>query len=138
MVLWIIVSYMISLLFYATWFSTQLRESPAVYSTYTFSNLWGSDMDNDEDKGEVVDLTVWREEREREKMEQELRELWDEFVHVTDQLAAYGDAGALKESILDSVVDLRQQVRTDVDFDDAWGWSDYDRFDEDGDREPDY
>ena len=138
MVLWIIVSYMISLLFYATWFSTQLRESPAVYSTYTFSNLWGSDMDNDEDKGEVVDLTVWREEREREKMEQELRELWDEFVHVTDQLAAYGDAGALKESILDSVVDLRQQVRTDVDFDDAWGWNDYDQFDEDGDREPDY
>ena len=138
MVLWIIVSYMISLLFYATWFSTQLRESPAVYSTYTFSNLWGSDMDNDDDKGEVVDLTVWREEREREKMEQELRELWDEFVHVTDQLAAYGDAGALKESILDSVVDLRQQVRTDVDFDDAWGWNDYDQFDEDGDREPDY
>ena len=104
MVLWIIVSYMISLLFYAAWFSTQLRESPAVYSTYTFSNLWGSDMDNDEDKGEVVDLTVWKEEREREKMEQELRELWDEFVHVTDQLAAYGDAGALKESILDSVL----------------------------------
>ena len=138
MVLWIIVSYMISLLFYATWFSTQLRESPAVYSTYTFSNLWGSDMDNDDDKGEVVDLTVWREEKEREKMEQELRELWDEFVHVTDQLAAYGDAGALKESILDSVVDLRQQVRTDVDFDDAWGWNDYDQFDEDGDREPDY
>ena len=95
-------------------------------------------MDNDEDKGEVVDLTVWREEREREKMEQELRELWDEFVHVTDQLAAYGDAGALKESILDSVVDLRQQVRTDVDFDDAWGWNDYDQYDEDGDREPDY
>ena len=138
MVLWIIVSYMISLLFYATWFSTQLRESPAVYSTYTFSNLWGSDMDNDDDKGEVVDLTVWREEREREKMEQELRELWDEFVHVTDQLAAYGDAGALKESILDSVVDLRQQVRTDVDFDDAWGWNDYDQIDEDEDREPDY
>ena len=138
MVLWIVVSYMISLLFYATWFSTQLRESPAVYSTYTFSNLWGSDMDNDEYKGEVVDLTVWREEREREKMEQELRELWDEFVHVTDQLAAYGDAGALKESILDSVVDLRQQVRTDVDFDDAWGWNDYDQYDEDGDREPDY
>ena len=138
MVLWIVVSYMISLLFYATWFSTQLRESPAAYSTYTFSNLWGSDMDNDEDKGEVVDLTVWREEREREKMEQELRELWDEFVHVTDQLAAYGDAGALKESILDSVVDLRQQVRTDVDFDDAWGWNDYDQYDEDEDREPDY
>ena len=138
MVLWIVVSYMISLLFYATWFSTQLRESPAVYSTYTFSNLWGSDMDNDEDKGEVVDLTVWREEREREKMEQELRELWDEFVHVTDQLAAYGDAGSLKESILDSVVDLRQQVRTDVDFDDAWGWNDYDQYDEDEDREPDY
>ena len=138
MVLWIIVSYMISLLFYATWFSTQLRESPVVYSTYTFSNLWGSDMDNDDDKGEVVDLTVWREEREREKMEQELRELWDEFVHVTDQLAAYGDAGALKESILDSVVDLRQQVRTDVDFDDAWGWNDYDQIDEDEDREPDY
>ena len=138
MVLWIVVSYMISLLFYATWFSTQLRESPAAYSTYTFSNLWGSDMDNDEDKGEVVDLTVWREEKEREKMEQELRELWDEFVHVTDQLAAYGDAGALKESILDSVVDLRQQVRTDVDFDDAWGWNDYDQYDEDEDREPDY
>ena len=138
MVLWIVVSYMISLLFYATWFSTQLRESPAAYSTYTFSNLWGSDMDNDEDKGEVVDLTVWREERGREKMEQELRELWDEFVHVTDQLAAYGDAGALKESILDSVVDLRQQVRTDVDFDDAWGWNDYDQYDEDEDREPDY
>ena len=138
MVLWIIVSYMISLLFYATWFSTQQRESPAVYSTYTFSNLWGSDMDNDEDKGEVVDLSVWREEREREKMEQELRELWDEFVHVTDQLAAYGDAGALKESILDSVVDLRQQVRTDADFDEAWGWNDYDQIDEDGDREPDY
>ena len=138
MVLWIVVSYMISLLFYATWFSTQLRESPAAYSTYTFSNLWGSDMDNDEDKGEVVDLTVWREEKEREKMEQELRELWDEFVHVTDQLAAYGDAGALKESILDSVVDLRQQVRTDVDFDDAWGWNDYDHYDEDEDREPDY
>ena len=138
MVLWIVVSYMISLLFYATWFSTQLRESHAAYSTYTFSNLRGSDMDNDEDKGEVVDLTVWREEREREKMEQELRELWDEFVHVTDQLAAYGDAGALKESILDSVVDLRQQVRTDVDFDDAWGWNDYDQYDEDEDREPDY
>lgn len=138
MVLWIIVSYMISLLFYATWFSTQLRESPAVYSTYTFSNLWGSDMDNDDDKGEVVDLTVWREEREREKMERELRELWDEFVHVTDQLAAYGDAGALKENILDSVVDLRQQVQTDIDFDDAWGWNDYDQFDEDEDREPDY
>ena len=138
MVLWIIVSYMISLLFYAAWFSTQLRESPAVYSTYTFSNLWGSDMDNDEDKGEVVDLTVWKEEREREKMEQELRELWDEFVHVTDQLAAYGDAGALKESILDSVVDLRQQVRTDMAFDEAWGWNDYDQFDEDEDREPDY
>lgn len=138
MVLWIVVSYMISLLFYATWFSTQLRESPAAYSTYTFSKLWGSDMDNDEDKGEVVDLTVWREEKEREKMEQELRELWDEFVHVTDQLAAYGDAGALKESILDSVVDLRQQVRTDVDFDDAWGWNDYDHYDEDEDREPDY
>ena len=138
MVLWIVVSYMISLLFCATWFSTQLRESPAAYSTYTFSNLWGSDMDNDEDKGEVVDLTVWREEKEREKMEQELRELWDEFVHVTDQLAAYGDAGALKESILDSVVDLRQQVRTDVDFDDAWGWNDYDQYDEDEDREPDY
>ena len=138
MVLWIVVSYMISLLFYATWFSTQLRESPAAYSTYTFSNLWGPDMDNDEDKGEVVDLTVWREEKEREKMEQELRELWDEFVHVTDQLAAYGDAGSLKESILDSVVDLRQQVRTDVDFDDAWGWNDYDQYDEDEDREPDY
>ena len=138
MVLWIIVSYMISLLFYATWFSTQMRESPAVYSTYTFSNLWGSDMDNDDDKGEVVDLTVWREEREREKMERELRELWDEFVHVTDQLAAYGDAGALKENILDSVVDLRQQVQTDIDFDDAWGWNDYDQFDEDEDREPDY
>lgn len=138
MVLWIIVSYMISLLFYATWFSTQMRESPAVYSKYTFSNLWGSDMDNDDDKGEVVDLTVWREEREREKMERELRELWDEFVHVTDQLAAYGDAGALKENILDSVVDLRQQVQTDIDFDDAWGWNDYDQFDEDEDREPDY
>ena len=138
MVLWMIVSYMISLLFYAMWHSTHVLASPVASSTYTFSNLWGSDMDNDEDKGEVVDLTVWREEREREKMEQELRELWDEFVHVTDQLAAYGDAGALKESILDSVVDLRQQVRTDVDFDDAWGWNDYDQFDEDEDREPDY
>ncbi len=138
MVLWIIVRYMISLLFYAKGFTTQMREAPAVYSKYTFSNLWGTDMDNDDDKGEVVDLTVWREEREREKMERELRELWDEFVHVTDQLAAYGDAGALKENILDSVVDLRQQVQTDIDFDDAWGWNDYDQFDEDEDREPDY
>jgi len=136
MVLWIIVSYMISLLFYAMWHSTQMNRSEYAYS---FSNSWGLDMEKDDEVvGEIVDLTAWREDREKEKMREELNELWKEFVDVTDQLAAYGDAGALKECILDSVVDLRQQVRPGVDFDEAWEWDNYDQFDEESDREPDY
>lgn len=138
MVLWMIVSYMISLLFYAMWHSTHVLASPVASSTYTFSNLWGSDMDNDGDSGEIVDLVEWKEMKDRLKMKEEIDELWEEFIHVTDQLAAYGDAGALKESILDSVVDLRQQVQSGVDFEEAWGWNGYEQLDEESDREPDY
>ena len=136
MILWMIVSYMISLLFYAMWHSTHVLASPADYSIYTFSNSWGFDMKKDDEvTGEIVDLTAWREDREKEKMREELNELWKEFVDVTDQLAAYGDVGALKSSILDPIVDIRHQIRCE---DDVWEWDNYDQFDEESDREPDY
>lgn len=143
MVLWIIVSYMISLLFYAMWHSTHVPASYAVRSTYAFSNTWGSDMKDDDDTGEIVDLVEWKEMKDREKMKEELDELWEEFIHVTDQLAAYGDAGSLKASLLHPIVDLRHELhsatvypeRKTIDLDDAWDWYSYEELDEE--REPD-
>ena len=144
MVLWMIVSYMISLLFYAMWHSTHVLASPLASSTYTFSNTWGSDMKDDDETGEIVDLVEWKEMKDKEKMREELDELWEEFIHVTDQLAAYGDAGSLKESLLHPLVDLRHELhsatvysdeRRAIDFDDAWDWYDYEELDEE--REPD-
>lgn len=86
---------------------------------------------DDELIGEIVDLTSWRECREKEKMREEIDDLWQEFIHVTDQLAAYGDGGALKSSILDPISDIRYQLSSD-DF-----FSEMEEEDEDY-REPDY